>query len=171
VTTFAATNVDDLLLLSFFFAKRQPIRRVVAGQYLGFAGIVALSLLGWWASLAIPLGWVRFLGVLPLALGIKRLFHLHEAETGTGSDLNVFSIAAVTFANGADNVGVYVPFFALRSKYLGLILVSYVVLLPIWCFSGRWLGERPIVLRSVDRYGHWIVPVVFIGLGLYIVFR
>jgi hypothetical protein len=43
VTTFGATNVDDLLLLSLFFAKRQPMRRVLVGQYLGFAGIVALS--------------------------------------------------------------------------------------------------------------------------------
>ena len=100
MTTFAATNVDDLLLLSLFFAKRQPMRRIMAGQYLGFAGIVILSLLGWWASLAIPLAWFRFLGVLPLAVGIKRLFHLRGVETQAGSSFNVFSIAAITFANG-----------------------------------------------------------------------
>jgi cadmium resistance protein CadD (predicted permease) len=162
--------VDDLLLLSLFFAKRQPMRRIMVGQYLGFAGIVILSLLGWWASLAIPLAWFRFLGVLPLAVGIKRLFHLRAAQTQAESNFNVLSIAAITFANGADNVGVYVPFFALSSAYLGLILASYLVPLPIWCFAGRWLGERPVILRSVDRYGHWTVPVVFIGLGLYIVF-
>jgi transposase len=62
VTTFAATNVDDLFLLSVFFARREPIRRVMAGQYLGFAGIVALSMFGFWVALAIPLGWFRFIG-------------------------------------------------------------------------------------------------------------
>jgi cadmium resistance protein CadD (predicted permease) len=52
VTTFAATNVDDLFLLSVFFARREPMRRVMAGQYLGFAGIVVLSMFGFWAALA-----------------------------------------------------------------------------------------------------------------------
>ena len=169
VTTFAATNVDDLFLLSVFFAKRQPMRRVMAGQYLGFAGIVVFSLLGFWAAaLAIPLAWFRFLGFLPLAIGIKRLLHTHRSKSQAASNFNVLSIAAITLANGADNIGVYVPFFAVDSAHLGVILASYTALLPIWCFAGRWLGERPIILRSVDRYGHWIVPAVFIGLGLYI---
>ena len=80
VTTFAATNVDDLFLLSVFFARREPMRRVLAGQYLGFAGIVGFSLLGFWAALAIPPAWFRFLGFLPLAIGIKRLIHMRKAE-------------------------------------------------------------------------------------------
>jgi hypothetical protein len=54
VTTFAVTNVDDLFLLSVFFARREPMRRVMAGQYLGLAGIVVLSMFGFWAALAIP---------------------------------------------------------------------------------------------------------------------
>jgi cadmium resistance protein CadD (predicted permease) len=36
VTTFAATNIDDIVLLTFFFARRVPTRNIVAGQYLGF---------------------------------------------------------------------------------------------------------------------------------------
>jgi cadmium resistance protein CadD (predicted permease) len=171
VTTFGATNVDDLLLLSLFFAKRQPMRRVLVGQYLGFAGIVALSLLGWWASLAIPLGWFRVLGLLPLAIGIIRLVHLRGPESQPGNAFNIFSIASITFANGADNVGVYVPFFAVSSEYVLWILACYGVLLPIWCFVGRWLGERPVILRAVDRHGHWIVPLVFTSLGLYILLK
>src|SRR5216684_2078510 len=111
VTTFAATNVDDLLLLSVFFARREPMRRVMAGQYLGFAGIVALSMLGFWAALAIPLSWLRFLGFLPLAIGIKRLLHIRKAEVPAASNFKVLSIAAITLANGGDNLGVYVPFF------------------------------------------------------------
>jgi cadmium resistance protein CadD (predicted permease) len=117
-----------------------------------------------------PAGMVPISGSPAVAVGIKRLFHLRRAETQPGSSFNVFSIAAITFANGADNVGVYVPFCALSSAYLGLILASYAALLPIWCFARRRLGERPVILRSVDLYGHWIVPIVFIGLGLYILF-
>jgi cadmium resistance protein CadD (predicted permease) len=168
VTTFAATNVDDLFLLSVFFARREPMRRVMAGQYLGFAGIVGLSMFGVWAALAIPLARFRFLGFLPLAIGIKRLLHLRKAEVPPASNFKVLSIAAITLANGGDNLGVYVPFFAVKSAHLGVILASYTALLPIWCLAGKWLGERSLMLRSLDRYGHWFVPTVFIGLGLYI---
>ena len=116
VTTFAATNVDDLFLLSVFFARRESMRRVIAGQYLGFAGIVALSMFGFWAALAIPLAWFRFLGFLPLAIGIKRLLHTRKAEVPVASNFKVLSIAAITLANGGDNLGVYVPFFAVNFR-------------------------------------------------------
>jgi hypothetical protein len=36
VMTFAATNLDDLFLLTMFLARRVAARRIVAGQYLGF---------------------------------------------------------------------------------------------------------------------------------------
>jgi cadmium resistance protein CadD (predicted permease) len=54
VTTFAATNLDDLFLLTVFFARRVPTRRIVAGQCLGFAAIVIVSLAGVWAGLDAP---------------------------------------------------------------------------------------------------------------------
>jgi len=168
VTTFAATNVDDLFLLAVFCAKRVPMRRVIAGQFLGFAGIVAISLIGLLAALTIPHAWFRVLGFLPLAVGIKHLFHMHKNGGQPASKFNVLSIAGITLANGADNVGIYVPFFAISRSYLWMILSMFAVLLPGWCFGGKWLGERPIALRLIDRYGHWVVPSVFIGLGMYI---
>jgi len=168
VTTFAATNVDDLFLLAVFCAKRVPMRRVMAGQFLGFAGIVAISLIGLWAALTIPHAWFRVLGFLPLAVGIKHLFHMHKNGGQPASKFNLLSIAGITLANGADNVGIYVPFFAISRSYLWMILSMFAVLLPGWCFGGKWLGERPIALRLIDRYGHWVVPSVFIGLGMYI---
>jgi cadmium resistance protein CadD (predicted permease) len=48
VTTFAATNLDDLFLLTLFFARRVPTRRIVVGQYLGFAAIVLMSMTAAW---------------------------------------------------------------------------------------------------------------------------
>lgn len=168
VTTFAATNTDDLFLLTVFFARRVPMRRALAGQYLGFAVIVAISLTGFWAAHTIPPSGFRFLGLLPLAIGIQHLFQAHKTGFEPPSNFSVPAIAAITFINGADNVGIYVPFFAVSSHYLGLILIIYALLLPIWCLLGKWLGERPMILQSVNRYGHWIVPAIFVAVGLYI---
>src|ERR1700690_3010147 len=81
IATFAATNIDDAFLLTLFFARRIPPRRIVAGQYLGFAAIIGISLIGVWGPLAIPHLWIHFLGVLPLAIGIKHLFQARRANS------------------------------------------------------------------------------------------
>jgi cadmium resistance protein CadD (predicted permease) len=169
VTTFTATNVDDAFLLTLLFARRIPARRIVAGQYVGFGAIVAVSLIGAWAALAIPHRWVRFLGLLPLAIGIKQMLQARRTEPEQlANDFSSASIALVTLSNGADNIGVYVPFFVIGRAYLWLILIVYVVLVALWCFAGRWLGNHSLILRAVDRWGCWAVPFVFIALGIYV---
>jgi cadmium resistance protein CadD (predicted permease) len=170
ITTFAATNIDDAFLLTLFFARRIPPRRIVAGQYAGFAAIVGVSLIGVWAALAIPHQWIHFLGGLPLAIGIKRLFQArrNEAEQARTTEESVASIALLTLSNGADNISVYVPFFVIGRAQLWLILITYAALAALWCFVGRWLGNRPAILSLVDRWGHWAVPLIFIGLGIYV---
>jgi cadmium resistance protein CadD (predicted permease) len=170
ITTFAVTNIDDAFLLTFFFARRIPMRRIVGGQYAGFAAIVGISLIASWGALAIPHRWIHFLGVLPLAIGLKRL--VQSRRTGTEQSLlnteSVASIALVTLSNGADNISVYVPFFVMGRSKLWLILLAYAALVALWCFVGRWLGGHSLILRSVDRWGHWAVPLVFVGLGIYV---
>jgi cadmium resistance protein CadD (predicted permease) len=163
------TNIDDVLLLTLFFAQRVPTRNIVLGQCLGFAGIVSLSLVGFWAAVSIPGTWFRFLGLLPLAIGIKHLVQMRGVKWKSGtSNAGVLSIAVVTLANGADNIGVYMPFFVINRSRVSLILLIYAALLLLWCLAGKWLGNHKLVLRSVDRYGHFIVPLVFVGLGIYI---
>lgn len=170
IATFAATNVDDAFLLTFFFARRIPFRRIAAGQYAGFTAIIVFSLLGVWGALAIPHRWIHFLGLVPLAMGIRLFFVKRRPEPearniGNGS---IASIALVTLSNGADNIGVYVPFFVKSRAYLWLILSVYAAMVAMWCVLGRWLGNRTLILRSVDRWGHWAVPLVFVGLGIYV---
>lgn len=169
-TTFAATNVDDLLLLTFFFARRIPTGRVVAGQYLGFLGIVTVSLCGVWLALEIPHSWIRLLGIIPLAIGIRHFLRSRPSgpERSLRQSMGVLPIALVTLANGADNVGIYVPFFTITRTYLWLILTVYFALVPIWCMVGKIVGDHRLALSVVERYGHWLVPLVFVALGTYI---
>jgi cadmium resistance protein CadD (predicted permease) len=169
-TTFAVTNIDDAVLLTLFFARRIPTRRIVAGQYIGFAAIVGVSLVGVWGALAIPHRWIHFLGVIPLAIGIRHLLRVRrtDSQEPRGRTESVASIALVTLSNGADNVSVYVPFFVIGRANLWLIMVAYAVLVALWCFVGRWLGGHSFVLRAVDRWGHWAAPLIFVGLGFYV---
>jgi cadmium resistance protein CadD (predicted permease) len=170
VATFAATNIDDAFLLTLFFARRIPTRRIVAGQYVGFSAIVGISLIGALFALAVPHRWIHFLGVLPLAMGIRHLWHARRADADRPrvATQSVAAIALLTLSNGADNISVYMPFFVIGRPNLGLILVVYAALVAVWCFAGRWLGEHSLMLRAVDRWGHWVVPSVFVGLGIYV---
>jgi cadmium resistance protein CadD (predicted permease) len=122
-----------------------------------------------WAAVLIPSGWFRFLGLLPLAIGIKQLVETHQIEWKSVSrNAGIVGIAAITLANGADNIGVYLPFFVINRERVWVIILVYAVLLLLWCWAGKWLGNHPLVLHSVDGYGHFLVPLVFVGLGIYI---
>jgi cadmium resistance protein CadD (predicted permease) len=140
---------------------------------LGFTAIIVVSLIAALAALAIPHRWIRLLGILPLALGIKDLFRVHQMKTQhpSANSLGVLSIAFVTISNGADNIGVYVPFFFFARRYLWLILTTYATLIGLWCLFGRWMGNRSIILRLVDRWAEKAVPVVFIFLGIILLCR
>jgi len=112
------------------------------------------------------------LGFLPLAIGLMHLVRVYRSRASRDSQtlgsLSVFSIAVITLANGADNIGVYAPFFLANRTHLLPVLTVYGLLVLAWCFAGKWLGNHPLVLKWLDRWGHWVVPFVLIALGSYI---
>lgn len=179
---FVATNVDDVVLLAIFFARRDErfgTRQIVAGQYLGFAFLIVVSALGAAGALLLPDAVVRLLGLVPLALGLVGLV---DAVTGRGADddadddapapgarLDTQRVTAITIANGADNVAIYVPLFA-SAGIGGMALTSAIFLAlvaPLLVISWA-IGSRPVVERAVERAGAYAVPVVLIALGVFI---
>lgn len=177
---FVATNIDDIFVLTLFFGQvgRRGLRRwhVVAGQYLGIAALVALSLVGYFARFVVPRAWIGLLGLLPILIGVKKLFERGAAEEVLESSplkpaaaSSVLTVAAVTFANGGDNISIYTPLFAASgATELVVLLCVFFVLVAVWCVAAYHLGGRPAVVGVLNRYGHLIVPFVLIGLGIYI---
>jgi len=75
ITVFVSTNVDDILLLALFFADdRLHPRTVVLGQFAGIGALVLASAAAALAAFAAPEGWIALLGVVPLSLGLFKLF-------------------------------------------------------------------------------------------------
>jgi len=165
---FSATNIDDIVFLTIFFSQTSRHWQVVIGQYLGFTALVVISLIGFFGGQVLPHGWLRLFGVAPIAIGIKKLFakrddHIRRESTGT------LDVATVTFVNGADNIGIYTPLFAISNapRVIVLIAVLY-VLLAVWCVVGYVIHRRQAVAYTLQRWGHWVVPVVLVALGIYI---
>ena len=42
----------------------------------------------------------------------------------------------------------------------------FLVLVAVWCALGRFLATRRPVARALSRWGHVMLPVVLIGIGL-----
>ncbi len=79
------------------------------------------------------------------------------------------SVIGVTFANGGDNISVYTPAF--RIMGLGdaaLTIAVFAIGTALWCLAGFLLISHKRLVQVLERFGRWIVPAVFILLGVYI---
>jgi cadmium resistance protein CadD (predicted permease) len=185
---FAVTNIDDLLVLAVFFGRaggsRAAAVRVLLGQYLGFAGILIVSVIGALGAGLLPESVIPYLGLLPLLLGLRAAWKVVRERQNADKDQDIaepapgpqpdsgpgiFQVATVTFANGGDNIGAYVPVFTVVGAaemvaYVAVFLIG----VAVWCAAGWFLATRPVMAKTLARWGHIILPIVLIGLGLFI---
>jgi cadmium resistance protein CadD (predicted permease) len=167
---FAATNVDDLLLLiAFFAAGTYRARDVVLGQYAGIGLLFAASAAASLVSLVIPASHLSLLGLLPMLIGLKQLCRKGAAEETVPTTSGFLSVAAVTVANGGDNIGVYAPLFATSSaQTICAMGAVFAAMTALWCLAARWLVQHPAAATSIRRYGPKAMPFVLIGIGVFI---
>ncbi|MDX3520572.1 cadmium resistance transporter [Streptomyces scabiei] len=150
----------------------------MTGQYLGFTGILVVAAAAAFGATFLPQAAIPYFGLLPLVLGLKagwQAWDRHRAgedadeeETGEGGPGSL-EVAAVTFADGGDNIGVYVPVFATAGVGgMSVYAVIFLVLVGAWCCAGRLLAARPVVAGTLSRRGHVLLPLVLIAIGLLI---
>ncbi|MCT4403862.1 cadmium resistance protein CadD [Leuconostoc falkenbergense] len=189
--SFIVTNIDDIFVLMLLFSQASSQAKasngrtvkgnriypkdIVIGQYLGFALLVLISLLATFGVTIIPDQWVGLLGLIPIYLGVKLFIKGEDEDEGAIlSSLNKFnkfylSVAFITFANGGDNIGIYVPFFStLNNNQLVITVVTFFIMVAVWCLIGYRLARFRYVSETLEKYGRWVIPIVFIGLGFYI---
>jgi cadmium resistance protein CadD (predicted permease) len=176
IGVFTGTNIDDLIVLTVLFlsARARGVPRawqIWAGQYAGIAALVAISVVAALGLTIVPDRWVRLLGLVPIALGVRGLVvalraRAEDEPPAPAVATGVLSIAGVTIANGADNISVYTPLFRTIGVTASLITITvFATLIAVWCLAATWLGSHRAIISVVERYGHWIVPAVFILIG------
>ena len=191
VVAYVVTNLDDLLLLTLFFAHPEyRVRNVVLAEYLGIATLFAGSLAVARGTVFLPEAWIGLLGFVPILLGVRSLRRENsfvDADPSSGSaqeaesrwvrvlpgttfvprDLAV--VWLVTVANGGDNLAVYVPLFRTQAfQHLPVVAGVFVVLIGVWCALGWQAGRRPVVGQALRRYSHLLLPYTLIALGIYV---
>jgi cadmium resistance transport/sequestration family protein len=188
---FIATNVDDLFILVTLFSQKNDTfnkKHIVVGQYLGFSMLILVSLLASLGSLFIPKQWIGLLGFLPLYMAYK-LWRELGTEEKQEIDLNLeiqdglkptsfwnafinrntYKVATITFANCSDNFAIYIPIFAVASLWgIFFTVFEFMILVGLWCCLGFFISKRPVVAKTVEKYGHILLPFVLVFLGIYI---
>jgi cadmium resistance protein CadD (predicted permease) len=176
VVAFAGTTIDDVIILTALFMSRRTTGRpravlIVAGQYAGFAVTLALALAAAAGLRIVPDRWVGLLGLVPIGFGVWELWGLRgrddDSRPPPASTLG--RIAAITFANGADNIAVFTPLFrTLHATRTLLVTALFLALTGVWCVIGALLGGHRAVVVMLGQVAHWLVPVVFIAVGVLI---
>ena len=183
IFVFVATDLDDLVLLLALFADRElDGRAIMLGQCLGIALLVLASILIALSAVRISGEYAAFLGLAPLTFGLWRLRGLWRSQNGRGvaEDLpervrvtkrrvafQVLTVAALTIANGVDNLIAYVPLFAAAPLRIPVYAAVFAALTGAWCMIGYFGVHNRIVSAAARRYGHTALPFVMIILGLW----
>lgn len=188
VSAFVATNLDDLFVLTLFFAGKDfNNTSVVVGQYIGVSLLMIISSLAYSFKFIIPTSYIALFGILPIVIGLKNLWNLKkngseglsnetfsrkDQDTGDHIDSKIsgdtiLKVASVTFVNGGDNIGVYVPIFA-SAGILQLLLTNsiFMLMVGLWCFISFLMVKNRTIGYKLQRHGHILLPFVLILIGL-----
>jgi cadmium resistance protein CadD (predicted permease) len=192
VALFAATNVDDLVVLALLSATSRATGRprrweIWAGQYLGFAVLVGLSLAAGRGLSLVPARWLWLLALIPLIIGVVTLAAaIRSARRGEQSTpslptvtgvptvrwlawaAGVVGVGTLTVVDGADNLAAYTPVFATADAgRIAVTLAVFAVGVAVWCAAGALLTRHRRITDTLALYGRWILPAAFILIALY----
>lgn len=193
--SFISTNIDDIFILTILFSqvgKNLSKKDIVLGQYLGVGLLVLFSILASHSLNRIQTEYLGLLGIIPIFLGIKswldfvknkkRTASIEKDSSANKADLtdetlltsglrpHFLNVTLLTLGNGSNNIGIYVPLFS-RYSVIDLILtvLIFIIMIAIWCYFSFKLANLSFIQEELHRHQVFIIPVIFIGLGIYII--
>ncbi|WP_375060150.1 CadD family cadmium resistance transporter [Streptococcus pneumoniae] len=186
IGVYISTSIDYLIILIILFAQLSQNKQkwhIYAGQYLGTGLLVGASLVAAYVVNFVPEEWmVGLLGLIPIYLGIRFAIVGEDAEEEEEEIIQrleqskanqlFWTVTLLTIASGGDNLGIYIPYFASLDWSQTLVaLLVFVIGIIIFCEISRVLSSIPLIFETIKKYERIIVPLVFILLGLYIMYE
>ncbi|CVN12756.1 CadD family cadmium resistance transporter [Streptococcus pneumoniae] len=186
IGVYISTSIDYLIILIILFAQLSQNKQkwhIYVGQYLGTGLLVGASLVAAYVVNFVPEEWmVGLLGLIPIYLGIRFAIVGEDAEEEEEEIIErleqskanqlFWTVTLLTIASGGDNLGIYIPYFASLDWSQTLVaLFVFVIGIIIFCEISRVLSSIPLIFETIEKYERIIVPLVFILLGLYIMYE
>ncbi|MRH07916.1 CadD family cadmium resistance transporter [Lactobacillus reuteri] len=179
VVTYWSTAIDLLIILMLFFAKvkdKKGVRDIYIGQFLGSGLLILVSLF-----FAVILHYVPdkrllgFLGIIPVFLGIKALIlgdsdgekMANEKLKDTNQNNLIKTLIFITIVScGADNLGLFVPYFiSLALPKLLITLIVFLIMIFLLVFIAQKSVSIPTVGTVLEKYSRWFIGIVYIFIG------
>lgn len=189
IGVYISTSIDYLIILIILFAQLSQNKQkwhIYAGQYLGTGLLVGVSLVAAYVVNFVPEEWmVGLLGLIPIYLGIRFAIVgegeeeeeeeeeeiIERLEQSKANQL-FWTVTLLTIASGGDNLSIYIPYFASLDWAQTLVaLLVFAIGVIIFCELSRVLSSIPLISETIEKYERIIVPLVFIPLGLYIMYE
>ena len=187
IGVYISTSIDYLIILIILFAQLSQNKQkwhIYAGQYLGTGLLVGVSLVAAYVVNFVPEAWmVGLLGLIPIYLGIRFAIVgegeeeeeeeeiIERLEQSKANQL-FWTVTLLTIASGGDNLSIYIPYFASLDWAQTLVaLLVFAIGVLIFCELSRVLSSIPLISETIGKYKRIIVPLVFILLGLYIMYE
>ena len=196
LVSFVSTNIDDIFLLMILYGQatgRREERQILAGRYVGTGLLLAVSFLGIFGLQFISGKYLKLLGLVPIALGIKAWIDYRKeknevsqnvvqkddhmpavtkASGGKGIGAQLLTAAMITISSGADNIGVYIPLFAgYGLAEIIVVIAVFAVMTAVWSLLGKKLADLPLIRQKIQQYKDISVAVIFIILCVYILLK
>lgn len=169
-------NLLGCFLIGLFYNHVES-KEVYAMLATGFCGGLTT-----FSTLNDELQWmVGLLGLIPIYLGIRFAIVgegeeeeeeiIERLEQSKANQL-FWTVTLLTIASGGDNLGIYIPYFASLDWSQTLVaLLVFVIGIIILCEISRVLSSIPLIFETIEKYERIIVPLVFILLGIYIMYE
>ena len=187
IGVYISTSIDYLIVLIILFAQLSQNKQkwhIYAGQYLGTGLLVGVSLVAAYVVNFVPEAWmVGLLGLIPIYLGIRFAIVgegeeeeeeeeiIERLEQSKANQL-FWTVTLLTIASGGDNLSIYIPYFASLDWTQALVaLLVFAIGVIIFCKLSQVLSSIPLISETIEKYTRIIVPLVFIPLGLYIMYE
>ena len=182
LAVYISTSIDYLFILLIIFSQshtKKGLRQIFLGQYLGTGILVDISLFAAYVLNFIPQDWIiGLLGLIPIYLGIRVAFVGEEEEEegevieklgSRGTNRLFWTVSLITIASGGDNLGIYIPYFtSLSFPAIVTALIVFAISVAVLCYISYKLAKISFVSETLEKYERIIVPIVFIGLGIFI---
>ncbi len=170
--SFVATGLDNLLILVGLLGASDE-RKAVGSGYLTGILLVAIAAAG--LSLAthrLPAQLLGYLGLIPIGLGLWHLVRLRRPEAGRGEtrlETGVLPVALLTVAASGDSLATFVALFSDSATRLAVPILATIAACSLgWLALARFLSTHERVVRVLERGGAYLIPVLLIVIGTYI---
>jgi len=171
VGAFVGTMVDNFFAFAAKLVLTEPkrFRRVSYAHVIGVLVLLIGSAAVGSALNFISLEWIGVLAVAPLALAWHGWRHRNELSPQRRGATTTF---LVTVGLGGDNLAIWIPILRAQGVLRGIAVALTILVLDIGAvFLARYVVKRPSVIQFGQRWSLTLMPPLYCGLAVLIVWQ